>query len=256
MSRRRGIASLYLRIFRTYRERSASLLLLGAVVFVPIGLIEALAAEVSSESLDFGDGFKVAAVMAAFSLVSLASLFGEVFYSGAVAISLTLSEDEEAPSLREVSKRLNYRRLIAVDIVFFVLLAVGLAALYVPGILVFVWLGLSGPVVELEGRSVRGALARSFQLVRGNFWHVFWILVPIQLISDEAAEALEVLVHHSLGDSLLAGWLAQTSSDLITTPFFAIAAVLLTIELASIRDPVPTPAAAAGSPAPPATRSR
>jgi hypothetical protein len=248
VSRRRKLLSLYARIGRTYWSRRASLLLLAAVIFVPLGLLDALTAEVSLDSLDFTSGLKAAAVAAAVGALTLTGLLGEVFYSGTVAVSLTHPEHERPPSLSAIARRLNYRRLIAVDLIYVVIVAIGLL-LVVPGVLVFVWFSLAGPVVEIEERTVRGALARSWSLVRGSFWTVFLVLAPIEIVGD----AIPGLVHGLLGHSLLAGWLAESVFNIFFAPLFAIAAVLLTLDLVAARDepgpqarrePSPTPSPA------------
>ncbi len=253
MTRRRKLRSIYRRIGRTYCKQAPSLLLLALIVFVPLGLVDALAAEVNLDALDLSSGIKVAALLAAISAVTATSLLGEVFYSGAVAVSLTHPEGGRPPSPLEIARRLNYRRLIAIDLIYVALVLVGMVALIVPGVLFFVWFGLSGPVVEIENRTIRGALGRSFELVRRNFWVVFFVLVPVELVGDGIAEAIESLVHSTLGGSLFAGWLAESASNILLAPFFAVAAVLLTVDLIAARDgaarsseagPAPTRAAA------------
>lgn len=252
MTRRRKLISIYRRIALTYWQRAPSLLLLALVVFVPLGLVDALAAEVNLDALDLSSGLKVAALIAAISAVTATSLLGEVFYSGAVAVSLTHPADERPPSLIEIARRLNYGRLIAIDLIYVALVLVGMVALIVPGMLFFVWFGLSGPVVEIEERTIRGALGRSRELVRSNFWVVFFVLVPIEIVGDAAAEAIESLVHGWLGHSLFAGWLAESFSNIFLTPVFAVAAVLLTLDLIAAKggaakesEPAATPAPAA-----------
>jgi hypothetical protein len=236
VSARRELISIYTRIGRTYYRRAPSLLLLSLVVFVPLGLLDAIAAEVSVDSLDLSSGIKVAAVLVAVGAITLTGLLGEVFYSGAVAVSLTHPEHEGAPPLSEVARRLDYRRLILVDIAYVALVLVGLLFVLIPGVLVFVWFGLSGPVVEIEKRTVRGAFARSWHLVRGNFWMVLLVLGPIEVVGDLLGDALAGLVHDLLGDGFLAGWLAETVSNVVLTPAFAIAAVLLTLDLIAAKD--------------------
>ncbi len=231
MSRARKLASLYARIGRTYWSWAPSLLLLGAIVFIPLGLLDALAITVDVDSLDLTSGIKIAALVVAVGALTATSLLGEVFYSGAVAISLTHSDHDRPPPLREIARRLKYGRLIAVDLVYVLIVAVGLLLLFVPGVLAFVWLGLAGPIVELEDRSVRGALARSWHLVRGNFWLVFFILAPVEIVGDAVGEGIGELVHGALGDSLVATWLAESLSNIAFAPVFAVAAVLLTLEL-------------------------
>jgi hypothetical protein len=225
------LISLYLRIGRTYRAWAPALLLLAVIVFVPLGLLDAVASEVDLESLDVTEGIKVAALVAALGAVTTTSLLGEVFFSGAVAVSLTHSEHDRPPPLREIAGRLRYGRLIAVDIAYVLIVVLGLLAFVVPGVLAFVWFGLAGPVVELEDRTVRGALVRSWRLVRGNFWVTFGVLVPIELVGDAVGEGIAGLVHGALGDSLWASWLAESLSNIVFSPLFAVAAVLLTIEL-------------------------
>jgi hypothetical protein len=236
VTRGRKLVSLYARIGRTYWSWAPSLLLLAVVVFVPLGLLDALAAEVDLDSLDLTSGLKIAALVAAVGALTTTSLLGEVFFSGAVAVALTNPEHEREPPLREIAGRLRYGRLIAVDVLYVLIVVIGLLLLFVPGVLAFVWLGLAGPVVEIEDRTVRGALARSWHLVRGNFWTVFAILVPIEIVGDAIGEAIASLVHDALGDSLLAGWLAESLSNIAFSPLFAVAAVLLTLELIRERD--------------------
>jgi hypothetical protein len=228
---RSKLGSIYARIGRIYLKNAPALLLLAMAVFVPLGLLDALAAEVSLDSLDLAHGLEVAAVLGATAAVTITGLLGEVFYSGTVAIYLTHPEGEKPPSLREIAGRLDYRRLIIVDVVYVVFVILGLVLFLVPGILIFVWFGLSGPVVEIEGRTVRGALKRSFELVRHNFWLVLLVMAPVELVGDAVSDLADSLVHGLLGHSLFATWFAESASNIVFTPVFAVAAVLLTLDL-------------------------
>jgi hypothetical protein len=227
----RRLGSLYWRIGQTYVLKAGSLLLLAAVVFVPIGLLDAVTTGIEIDTLDPGSLIKLAAALGAVAAITMTGLLGEVFFSGAVAVSLTHPAHEKPPSIAEVARRLDYRRLILVDIAYVALVIVGLIAFFIPGILVFVWFGLSGPVVELEGQTVRGALRRSASLVRHNFWLVFLVLAPVEIAGDLLTELIGNLVHDALGETFLATWLAESASNILFTPIFAIAAVLLTLDL-------------------------
>lgn len=238
MSFLRRLGSTYARVWLTYRAWAPSLLLLAVIVFLPLGLLNALTMDVELDSLNLTNGIKLLALALAVGAVTATGLIGEVFFSGAIAISLTYPHGERPPSLREISRRLNYGRLIAVDLVFVALVAVGLLLGLIPGVLAFVWLALAGPVVELEERTARGALARSMHLVKGNFWLVFWVLVPIQVLGDAIGHLLANLVHDLLGHTFVASWLAEAVTDFALSPIFAVAAVLLTIDLIRQRDGV------------------
>lgn len=230
------LAATYGRIWRTYRSWAPSLLLLALIVFAPLALLDALTMNVEFDSLDLSSGIKLAALALAVGLITATSLIGEVFFSGAIAVSLTHPHGEKPPSVGEIAGRLRYGRLIAVDLLFVAVVAVGLLVGLVPGVLAFVWLALAGPIVELEERTATGALARSLRLVRGNFWFVFWVLVPLQVAGDAIGELLAGLVHHLFGHTFLAAWLAEAASDIALSPVFAVAAVLLTVELIRERE--------------------
>ncbi len=236
MTRGPGLLSLYARIWRTYFAWAGSLLLLATAVFVPLGLVHAIPVHFEVESLDFGSGLKVFAASLAVLALTGIGLLGEVFYTGAVTILLADPYDDEPPSLRRIAGKLNYGRLIAIDVIYVVLVALGLTLFVVPGVLVFVYLGLAAPVVEMERRTISGALARSFRLVRGHFWHVLAVLVPIELASDAVTDLATALTHALLGNSLFAEWLTDTASNVVLTPFYAVAAVLLTIDLVAAKD--------------------
>jgi hypothetical protein len=227
----RRLGSIYRRIGSTYRSKAGSLLLLATIVFIPIGFLDALTTGVEVDSLNLANGLQIAAVIGATAAIAMTGLLGEVFYSGAVAVSLTHPAHEKPPSTVEVARRLDYRRLILVDLVYVAFVIVGLLAFLVPGILVFVWFGLAGPVVEIEGQTVRGALRRSASLVRHNFWLVFLVLAPVEIVGDLVAELVGHLVHGALGETFLATWLAESAANIVFTPVFAIAAVLLTLDL-------------------------
>jgi hypothetical protein len=235
------LAATYGRIWRTYRSWAPSILLLAVIVFVPLGLLNALTMNVELDSLDITSGIKLAGLALAVAVVTATGLIGEVFFSGAIAISLTHPHGEDPPPLREIARRLSYGRLIAVDLIFVALVALGLLLGLVPGILAFVWLGLAGPVVELEDRSTAAALRRSASLIRGNFWLVFGVLAPIEIVGDAIGGGLAALVHDLLGHTFVATWLAEALSDAALAPVFAVAAVLLTVELMKEKDGIAPP---------------
>lgn len=249
MSLRRRLGATYAEIWRTYRGWAGSILLLAAIVFVPLGLLNALTMNVELDSLDLTNGIKLAALALAVGVVTATGLIGEVFFSGAIAVSLTHPHGQDPPPLREIARRLNYGRLIAVDLIFVALVAVGLLLGFVPGILAFVWLGLAGPVVEIEARTTVGALRRSMQLVRGNFWLVFLVLAPIEIVGDAIGGGLAAGVHAIFGHTFLATWLAEALSDAALSPIFAVAAVLLTVELMGEKDGTAPPLHATPVPA-------
>ncbi len=230
------VLSLYRQIVRTYFAWAGTLLPLAFAVFVPLGLIDAIPVHVEATSFDFENGIAVVGAGLALLFLVVTGLLGEIFYTGAVAIALTHPHDGDPPSLREVARMIDYRALIAVDLIFGVLVAFGTVAFVIPGILAFVYLGLAAPVVEIEHRGVRASIARSARLVRGHFWLVLAVLVPIEIVSDVATSVATHTTDTVFGDSLIAKWLTDTATNILLTPFYAVAAVLLALGLIAARD--------------------
>lgn len=231
MKRVRTLLSIYARIGLAYWRWAPSLILLAIAVFVPLGLLHAIT--ISSEIGSFGvtPGFKLLAAIGAVLAIAASGLIGEVFYAGAVAISLTHRHEGRTPSVREIAGMINYGSLIAIDLIYAALVAVGLAFFLVPGFIVFVWLGLAAPVVEIEQRGIRAAFVRSIQLVRGRFWTIALVLIPIELLGDGLTDLATSLTHGLFGSELICEWLADALANIAFTPFYAVAVVLLTVDL-------------------------
>jgi hypothetical protein len=236
MSRRKRLLGIYADVVRTYKAWAPQLLILGVIVFVPLGLIDALLNEVETNSLNVTEGLRVGAFLAAVGAVAVSSLFGEVFFSGAIAASLTHPADEEAPSFRRLVSHISYGKLILVDILYVLILAVGFVVLVVPGILALVYLSLAGPVVELEKHSVIGGFKRSFDIVRGHFWMVAAVVIPIETVGDALNEFIVDGVHGALGHGLIPAWIGEAIGNIATAPIFSVAIVLLTLDLIHHRD--------------------
>jgi hypothetical protein len=236
MSRRRRLLRVYARLGRTYWAWAPRLLVLALIVFIPLGFVDALLEQVDTSSLDFHSGFQIAALIGAVAAVTASGLFGEVFFSGAIAASLTHPEDEESPGFLHLARHISYGKLIAVDLLFVLMMVVGTIALIVPGFLVFVYLSLAGPVVELEKRRIWDGFRRSFRLVRGHFWMAAAVLVPVEIVGDAINEAIVDAAHGALGHGLLSAWVGEAVGNIATAPFASVAFVLLTLDLIHHRD--------------------
>jgi hypothetical protein len=236
MTRRRRLLGVYARIGRIYWAWAPRLLALAVIVFIPLGFVDALLEQVDTSSLDVTNGLRVVAVIGALAAVTASSLFGEVFFSGAIAASLTHPEDEESPGFVHLAHHISYGKLILVDVLFVVMMVIGTAAFIIPAVFVFVYLSLAGPVVELEKRGIRDGFKRSFRLVRGHFWMVAGVLIPTEIVGDAVNEALVEAAHGLLGHGLLAAWVGEAVGNIATAPVVSVAIVLLTLDLIHHRD--------------------
>jgi hypothetical protein len=103
-------------------------------------------------------------------------------------------------------------------------------------VLPYIFLGLAAPAVEIEGHGVRAAFARSAHLVRGHFWLVFAVLVPIEIAGNVVTNLATDVAAGLFSGSLVIEWLTDTMTNIVLTPFYAVAAVLLTLDLIAARD--------------------
>lgn len=236
MTRRRRLVRIYARLGRVYLAWAPRLLLLAAIVFIPLGFVDALLEQVDTEALNVTSGFQIVALLGALAAVTASGLFGEVFFSGAIAASLTHPEDEESPGFVRLARHISYGKLIAVDLIFVTMMVIGTIAAIVPGILVFVYLSLSGPVVELEKRGVWDGFRRSFRLVRGHFWMAAGVLIPVELVGDAVNDLIVSIAHDLFGHHLLAAWVGESVGNMVTAPVVSVAFVLLTLDLIHHRD--------------------
>jgi hypothetical protein len=236
MTRRRRLLGVYARLGRTYRAWAPDLLALAALVFIPLGFIDALLEQVDTGALDVTDGFKLAALLGAIAAVTASSLFGEVFFSGAIAASLTHPEQEDRPSFLQLARQISYGKLIAVDILYVAILILGAFLLIIGALLAFVWFSLSGAVVELEKRGVRDGFVRSYALVRGHFWMVAAVVFPLEVVGDAVNDAIVGWAHDLFGHNLLAAWVGESVGNIVTAPVFSVGVVLLTLDLIHHRD--------------------
>jgi hypothetical protein len=230
-----SVRGIYRLTVRTYWRQAGFLVLLGAIVFVPLSLLDALANE--AQEIDTGEitKFELAALIAGLAAQGVTSMLGEVFYSGAVAVTLAVEEDREKPTLRAVARRIAWGRLIVVDIVFAVAVGLGLELFVVPGFLIYTWLALSGPIVELEHAGIKESFVRSVRLVSGNFWAVFCVLVPITLASAALSAVVVDALPPVFGSTFVSDWIGEAASSIAISPFYAVAAVLITLELSAAR---------------------
>jgi hypothetical protein len=164
---------------RTYRERFPQVAGAAFLVFGSIAAIETLGAVLVADhhvSRPIGAAVTsvVTGVLAAAGIVVYAGLLDKL-------VGAHLHGHDDLP-LRAVWRVLPVGRLLVADVALAAATVAGVALFVVPGVVLFTGWSLVGPVITIEDRSVRSALARSWQLVRPNFWLTFGLVtVPLQV---------------------------------------------------------------------------
>ena len=220
------------RIGAVYVEQARFLLPVAIVLFVPLGLLEALAEDAFELEADELDAAEVAGLIVAIVFQVTTSSLGEVFYAGVVmsAVSESMEGHARVP-LGKLVRTLPYGGLIVVDVLFSFGFAFGLVLLLVPGLVFFARYVLAAPLLELERRGVRAAFRRSRALARGHKLGLLLLLGGLWLATDLLGSALGEGGASLLGESLGADWTVATVIELLITPVWAVAVCVVSWRL-------------------------
>jgi hypothetical protein len=179
--------------------------------------------------------------VAAGVLIAVAGIF---WLQGALVVAVDDIRDGRADlsisdTLGRVRPRLN--TLTLAGLLAAVAITIGLALLIVPGlILLTIWL-LIVPAIMLEGHGVTSSFGRSRELVRGQGWNVFGVIVLTVLILIAVGIGFGIL--DEALDNAWVSVLLDIASQTLTAPFIALAWTLTYYELRTLKEPQPAPAA-------------
>jgi hypothetical protein len=133
--------------------------------------------------------------------------------------------------------------LIGFGILFGIGVTIGFLLLIVPGLILLTFWSVGAPAIVVEGIGPVDAFKRSWQLVRGDAWAVFGVLVVVFLIVLVISFVLGAIAT-PIGDGEVSTWIASIISTTITAPIFAIAVTVLYYDLTGTSPAAPsTPAA-------------
>jgi nitrate reductase NapE component len=201
---------------------------------VAAGLVFALV-DVVDSALPGGAGLGVT-----LALLSLPVTFvGYALVEGMlVQVVRDLHEDGDhrtslAGTFRSAFARL--RPLVAVSLITGFGVLVGMFCLLIPGLVLLTRWAVAVPVVMIEGRSAREALARSQQLVRGNNRAVFNVMITVGILTGIVRVLFSVL---GRGHGFAGLWLSSTLAATLTVPYAAHAVTVLYYRLIEPERPV------------------
>ncbi len=217
---------------RVYAEQAGPLLAVAVLLFVPLGLLDALGEhgwELDTDDLSAG---KVIGVMLGIVAQVTTATLGEVFYAGVAMAAVTQSmEGRPRAPLDRVMRNLPYGRLIVVDILFSLGFAVGLALLLIPGLVFFARYILAAPLLEIERYGVADSFRRSRRVARGHALPLLALLGGLWVLTDGLTSLLQDGATGSLGEGLWADWAIAVVTSVAFTPLWAVAACVATWQL-------------------------
>jgi hypothetical protein len=216
MQPRLDVGGVIRRVFDIYVDQASVLMPAAAVVFVFTGIISALLVATSA-------GLALVAVL--ISLVAITLFTGMV-----VELVADVQDGRRDASagrlLQAVTPVLG--QLILVGIVAGIGIVVGFILIIVPGlILITIW-SVAAPVVVLERPGVFAALTRSRELVRGNGWQVFGVILVLYILVGAVSIIIEGIAD-SAGSGV--GIVVRVIVGVLTAPLSALAASVLYFEL-------------------------
>jgi hypothetical protein len=209
-----------------YRRLFVRSLVLGAVVSGAVHLLDALVRSGRTGAL-------IPLATLVLTVAGLALLQG-----GLVEIVRGLHVDgDDDPSLTEVVGRAAGRtlKLVRVSVLASLGIGVGVLLLVVPGLVLATRWAVAVPVGMIEQGTARDALRRSREIVRGNGWSVFKVLL--------GASLLQVLVTipftlAAAGAGPFGWWVAVTLGSALAAPYAAHALTIVYYVLVEPARPV------------------
>ncbi|MEA2429169.1 MAG: hypothetical protein QOF37_2797 [Thermoleophilaceae bacterium] len=224
------------RIFALYRTQFAVLMGTALVIFVPIGILSGIVASSGS-------------VFLAFLALGL-SLIGSALYTGAVVEAVNDMRDGRRDfsvgNLLQAASPFIIP-LIAAGFLYGVMVVVGLILIIVPGLVFLTWFCLYPPAIVIEKRGIFPAFTRSRELVSGNGWRVFGVLVVAVLIQSVLQNLLQRIALNA-SDSAVVFTIVTTIASVITAPIISLAVSVMYFQLRDLKEgtqglyaPVPPP---------------
>lgn len=231
---------------QVYVEQIRFLLVVALLLFVPFGLVDALAGSLIELEIEEDASVGQVLGLAAGIMLQIATAsFGEVFYAGMAMAAVTESmEGKPRSSIGRLLRSLPVGRLVAVDLISSFGLALGLVLLVVPGLMLFARYVLAAPVLKIEGLSVGAAFRRSSELSRGHRWFVLLLLGGLYLLTEGLTALLQDGAVEAIGHSLPSDWTIAVVVGVVVTPVWAVglcvvAWTLIHHERQALRPPAP-----------------
>jgi hypothetical protein len=236
----RGLGEILAAALEIYRKNAQQLILIVAIIVVPLSLLSFLVSRVvlapAKKAVIIGRQsvevvqprsffiFLLAALVAAAISVIITAVLQAAILRGAAQATIGDPVDIDA------SYRWGLRRfgsVLLVSLMVGIVVAVGFILLVVPGIIFLVFFSVSVPALIVEDRRGTDAMRRSWELVKGHFWHVLAVVVVAAIIAGLVGGLISAIG----GSNRVVGAIFSTIGQIIVAPFSALVAILLYLDL-------------------------
>jgi hypothetical protein len=216
MSDRLDVGAVIRRVFDIYVDQAPVLLPASAVVFVISGIIASLL-------VSAGPGPALIAFLISF-------VAGALFTGMIVELVADVQDGRRDHSAGQLLKAIGpvFGQLLAVGVLAAIGIGVGFTLIIVPGLILLTIWAVVAPVVVLERPGVLASFGRSRELVRGNGWQTFGVVLVLALLVEIVAAALDAAAESA---STGVGIVVRVIVGVLVGPVSALAAAVLYFEL-------------------------
>ena len=222
------------RVFAIYTKHLGVLLGIGAIIFIPLGILEGV--------LSHSDSIVLRLVG------SIVGLIGTYLFIGAV---VRLVQDVRDGTLDASVGGLITSigpvlvTLILVGILASIGIVVGFVLCIIPGVFLLVSWAVVSPVIVVENAGVGAAFSRSWELVKHSWWQVLAVILLFFVIEVVAGIVL-LLIFVAISNSVILSIIATIIARLLLAPLTALASSVIYFDLVGLQQGV-----AASAPADP-----
>jgi len=214
-----------------YRAHAGALILAGAVVFLIAAVVQAILQNADSAILGL--------------LGSIVSLVATALYTGfVVTLVADVRDGKRDFTAGELLSSASHAilPLIGFAILFALGVGIGLFLLIVPGLYLLTIWSVGAPAIVVERAGVFRAFGRSHELVRGQGWTVFGVIVTVWLIVLVLGFVVAAVAVAIQGLAL--ALILAAIFNILVAPIAALVASVLFFELGGGRQTPATPAPA------------
>jgi hypothetical protein len=224
MNQKLDTARVFERIFDIYRDQFTLLIPAALVVFVPVAIISGL--------IYAGDVSIFGALLVA-AVATIATYWFQGMVVEAARDILDGRRDHTVGSLvRSATQVLG--PLVVAGILAGIGITIGLILVIVPGLFLLTIWAVIAPVIVIERAGAIASFGRSRELVRGNGWQVFGVIVALFLLQFVVTAVIQAIAN-SVSDSFAAYTIGDLLVRLLVAPLSALAASVLFFELKALR---------------------
>lgn len=216
MQRRIDSGAVIRRVFEIYVDQASVLMPAAAVVFVFTGIISGLLISASASG--------------AFLALIISLVAGTLFTGMVVELVADVQDGRRDASPGQLLRAATpvFGQLILLGVVAGIGVVIGFFLIIVPGLyLITIWF-VAAPVVVLERPGVFAALRRSRELVRGNGWQVFGVILVVYILFGVASFIIDGVAESA---SAGVGIVVRVIVGVLTAPLLALASSVVYFEL-------------------------